>query len=235
MLTSRRAFVGPSQCALCRGWSTARVCDGCAATQRAVVARCRRCAIEVPPGQPACGACLLDPPPQAVTVAAVDYLWPWDHLIGQFKFHAALDLCEVLVDRIATAVRREGAPVPDLLIAAPLAPRRLRERGYNQSAVLARPLARRFGVAPDPHALVRLRETAAQADLPRAERIANVRGAYAVDPLRRGRIAGRHVGVVDDVLTTGATAAEMARTLLWAGAAQVSVWVVARTTAPGRH
>lgn len=234
MLAPRRAFAGPSQCALCRGWSAARVCHGCATTPRDAVERCGRCAIEVPPGRPLCGACLIDPPPQAATFAAVDYLWPWDRLIGQLKYHAALDLALPLVDRLAAALGRAGAPVPDLLVPAPLAPRRLQERGYNQAAVLARPLARRLGTTFDPHTLWRIRETAHQADLPRAERAANVRGAYAVDPLRRARVAGRHVVVVDDVLTTGATAAEMARTLLAAGAARVSVWVVARTPAPDR-
>jgi ComF family protein len=232
MFASRPVLAWPSQCAVCRGWSRARLCPGCIAAHRRPAPRCGRCAIDVPAGQSVCGACLLDPPPQEATIAAVDYHYPWDQLIRQFKFHAALDLAAPLADRLAAAVQEAGAALPHLLLPAPLAPPRLRERGYNQSAVLAKRLARRLGLRAEPRLLLRVRDTVRQADLPRAARVDNVRNAYAIDPLHRAEVTGRHVGVVDDVLTTGASASEMARTLLQAGADRVSVWVVARTPAP---
>ena len=133
MLVQRPAFAWPSQCAVCRGWSDALLCGGCAAQRE--VPRCVRCAIEVPRGQAVCGGCLLEPPPQEVTVAAVDYSFPWDHLIGRFKFHAAIDLAAPLADRLVHAVQDAGATLPDLLLPAPLSVPRLRERGYNQAVV----------------------------------------------------------------------------------------------------
>jgi ComF family protein len=235
MLLEPRALRLPSQCALCRGWSRARLCPGCIAAHERPTLRCARCAIEVPSGQPLCGACLVDPPPQHASVAAVDYAHPWDGLIAAFKFHAAIDLAAVLAGRLGAAIEALAAERPDLLVPAPLGPARLRERGFNQAWELGRVLARRLGLRADPLVLRRLVDTPHQADLPRARRVANVRGSYGVDARRRDALGGRHVAIVDDVLTTGASAAEMARTLLAGGAARVSVWVVARTPAPPLH
>ena len=111
----------------------------------------------------------------------------------------------------------------DLVLPVPLAPRRLRERGYNQSAEIARLLA---GRAPlELFLCERSRDTAAQAELPWAERRRNVRGAFRCTRA----IPGGTVAVVDDVMTTGATLDEMAATLKQAGARRVVNWVVART------
>ena len=106
----------------------------------------------------------------------------------------------------------------------PLHPARLRERGFNQAVELARPLARRLGVPLAAALCRRLRDTPAQASLDRAARRRNVRGAFACD----GDLSGRHVAVVDDVLTSGATIDALARALKKAGAARVSAWVAAR-------
>jgi len=95
--------------------------------------------------------------------------------------------------------------------------------------LLARRVARRLKVAADAGLLLRLRETAHQLDLPPASRAGNVRDAFAVEPRRRAEIAGRRIAVVDDVLTTGSTASEIARVLKQAGAAHVDVWMLART------
>lgn len=218
----------PSACALCRGWGRGPVCAGCAAAGTRAIPRCERCALQVPDGTSVCGTCLLQPPPQVRTVAAEDYAPPWDRLIGQLKFNAALDLAEPLAARLRAALDRTAAEAPDLVLPAPLAPRRLRERGFNQAWEIARRLRR----PADPALLLRLRATVPQAELPRAQRLASVRGAYAVDARRRRDVAGRHVAIVDDVMTTGASAAAMAQAVLEAGAARVSVWVVARTPAP---
>ena len=115
----------------------------------------------------------------------------------------------------------------------PLSAARLRERGYNQAWELARRVARSLDVAAEAQLLLRVRETAHQLDLPPAARSGNVRGAFAVEPRRRAEVAGRRVAIVDDVMTTGSTAAELADVLKQAGAAHVDVWVVARTPRPG--
>lgn len=162
-------------------------------------------------------------------MAAFDYDYPWDGLLAAFKFRAALDLAPALAERLGNAVVDNAAPMPDLLLPTPLAPARLRERGHNQAWEIARRLAQRLGVRADAHLLLRIKDTPHQLSLPQAGRAANVRGAFAVEPVRRRELAGKSVAVVDDVMTTGATAAEMADTLLQAGAARVSIWVLART------
>lgn len=217
----------PGQCSLCRAWTRGPLCSGCREALIRPLSRCVRCAIAVPAGASTCGACLREPPPFSRCVAAIDYVEPWDALIRQFKFHQRVELAPLFAGLMREAVA--STEPPGLLLPAPLSPARLRERGYNQSWELAR----RLGPEADPALLLRVRDTAHQVDLPLAQRAGNVRGAFAVEPLRRREVEGREITLVDDVLTTGATAAEMARTLLAAGAARVQLWVLARTPSPG--
>jgi ComF family protein len=223
----------PTQCALCRAWSRDRVCAACLDRYVLPGPRCTRCALRVPGGSATCGACLVQPPPFDAALAALDYGHPWDRLVASFKFHAALDLATPLAALLAGAWRASGAPRPDRLVPVPLSAARLAERGYNQAWQLARPLARLLGCAADPRLLLRIKDTPHQLAFPVARRAANVQSAFAVEPARRHELRGRHVAVIDDVMTTGATAAEIARALRHAGAAAVHVWVVARTPAPG--
>jgi ComF family protein len=223
----------PGRCAVCRGWGRGAVCATCLARGTPARVRCTRCAIEVPAGQAVCGACLRDPPPWDAAVTAFDYAAPWDHLIARFKFHAALDLAPLFVAHLAAAAAGASAEAPALLLPMPLGAARLRERGYNQAWELARRLARRLGLRADAGLLLRVRDTPHQVDLPFDRRAANVRDAFAVEPLRRAELAGLDVALVDDVMTTGATAAEATRVLRAAGAARVRIWIVARTPKPG--
>ena len=117
----------------------------------------------------------------------------------------------------------------DLVLPMPLAPLRLRERGFNQALVLARQLAPE---KTDATLLLRLRETPAQSNLTRAERLQNLAGAFAVEPMRVDELTGRRVVLVDDVMTSGASIFSAARVLLTAGAASVSAIVFARTDPP---
>ena len=113
-----------------------------------------------------------------------------------------------------------------VLVPVPLHPRRRRERGFNQSELLARELARRTGAVVAPAALVRRADTAPQTGLSASARRANVKGAFAVR--QRARIAGRSIVLIDDVFTTGATAQACARALREAGAADVRLLTMAR-------
>lgn len=221
----------PSLCAVCHGWGTQRVCGDCVQRFAVAVPRCRRCALQVPAGTTTCGTCLTDPPPFARTFAAVDYGYPWDGLITHFKFHAALDLAPALVERMRAA--RDDIPTPALLMPIPLSAARLRERGYNQAWELTRRLGAATHCPTDATLLLRVKDTPHQLAFPPAQRAGNVRAAFAVEPRRRSELQGRSVTLVDDVMTTGATAAEAARTLLQAGAGEVLVWVVARTPRHG--
>lgn len=223
----------PTQCGICHGWGWARLCDACLGACAAPRARCGRCALPVPDGVAVCGRCLRDPPGFDAALAAVDYGNPWDRLLTHFKFHAALDLADAFAERLHDAVARSGAPPPGLLLPAPLSAERLRERGYNQAWELARRLARRLRAPAAADLLLRVRHTPQQMALPLSDRAANVRDAFAVEPRRRHELRGREVTLVDDVLTTGATAEEMARVLRDAGVARVQVWALARTPPPG--
>jgi predicted amidophosphoribosyltransferase len=115
----------------------------------------------------------------------------------------------------------------------PLGPERLRERGYNQAWELARRVARQLRLPADPRVLARAHDAPRQMSLPPERRAMNVRGGFVVAVPSRARLRGLDVALVDDVMTTGATAREAARTLLEVGARSVQVWVAARTPATG--
>jgi ComF family protein len=213
----------PGACLLCgsavRG---AALCPGCAADlPRPTAPGCAVCAEPLAVAG-VCGRCLQDPPGFDDARAACLYRFPADVLVQRLKYGADLACAAALGELLADAVA--AAPRPDLLLPMPLHPARLRERGFNQAAELARPLARRLGVPLAPALCRRLRDTPAQASLDRAARRRNVRGAFACD----GDLSGRHVAVVDDVLTSGATIDALARALKKAGAARVSAWVATR-------
>lgn len=223
---------GPSQCAVCHGWGHGRICHSCTVRFAAPVQRCERCAVRLVAPVALCGGCLSTPPHFERAIAAVDYTHPWDQLIRDFKYRSGLDLSGALCDLLIAAYQRHIGEAPDCLLPVPLNARRWRERGYNQSWELARRCARRLGVHSDAHVLLRIRETPYQLSLPRDRRLANVRGAFAVEPTRRAEIVGRRVALIDDVMTTQATASELSQVLLDAGARSVQVWVVARTPPP---
>ena len=223
----------PSLCAICHGWGTQRVCAACVQRFAITRPRCTRCALQVPEGVRLCGACLSAPPPFARTLAAVDYDHPWDGLITHFKFHGALDLAPALVQQLLAASDHSRTPAPTLLLPVPLSLQRLRERGYNQAWELARRLGRALHCPTDAHLLLRVKDTPHQLAFPPDQREGNVRAAFAIEPRRIKELRGRSVTLVDDVMTTGATAGEIARMLLQAGASEVAVWVVARTPRHG--
>jgi len=180
-----------------------------------------------------CGTCLAHPPAYDATVAAVDYAIPLDQLVLQLKFGARLALAPWCARQIRDAVlARPGLPLPDLLCPVPLGPGRLAERGFNQALEIARPLAALLGVACHPALLQRTTETPAQSGVAPDARAHNVRGAFAVaDP---DLVAGRHVGLVDDVMTSGHTLGELAAACKRFGAARITNFVFARTPPHGR-
>jgi ComF family protein len=175
-----------------------------------------------------CGQCQIRPPAFEHCQALFTYRTPVDHLLQRLKFGGRLELAHLLGQLMADWLIKDlgmglEAPLPERLLPVPLHAGRLRERGFNQALELARPVARRLGVPLDARSCRRILCTAAQADLSRAARLKNMRGAFAtVRP-----ITG-HVAVIDDVMTTGSTAHELARTLLKAGAERVEIWVFAR-------
>jgi ComF family protein len=181
-----------------------------------------------------CGVCRLHPPAFASARGAALYDpeaagSPLVTAIHAFKYRAARSLAQPLATLL---VERLPPPPGALLIPVPLHPTRLRERRYNQSALLARAVARLAGQAYELRALVRRVSTPPQAGLCAAERRANLAAAFAARDARLVR--GRLVVLIDDVITTGATADACARALLAAGADRVDVRAVGRTPPPRR-
>ena len=190
---------------------------------------CPRCALPLPPAASPdipCGRCSRHPPPHRSAFAALRYEAPVSQLIGHLKFrrqlHLAAPLARLMSERLGPV-----DPRPDLLVPVPLHPRRLRERGFNQSLELARVLAAQYDLGLDWRVCRRIRATPAQTGLTERERRRNLRNAFRVE----GNLRGCHLVVLDDVVTTGATLGELSRTLLRAGAARVDVWALARTPA----
>ena len=217
----------PSQCEVCRQWGLQSLCADCVARFARLVPRCARCGLRLGLAAPACGQCLRDPPPFERTHCVADYGFPWDRLIAAFKFEGRTELAGMLADRLHEVVA--AAPRAQLVLPVPLSTPRLAERGYNQAWELARRVARQAGLPARADLLLRPFDGAHQAELGRAERQQNLRTAFMVDPRRRPALQGLRVALVDDVMTTGATAREAAATLLRAGAAAVDLWVLART------
>jgi ComF family protein len=186
-----------------------------------------RCGLPLAAGLSACPRCRRG----RQVFSAAGSLGPYEGAlrvaIHELKFQgrrrAAARLAELLLE--GEAVRRLVA-TSDVLVAVPLHPRRLRERGFNQAALLARELARRSERTCCPDALVRRLDTTPQAGLTAAARRRNVRGAFAVR--HKAKVAGRTVTLVDDVVTTGATALACGRELRAAGAREVRLLSVAR-------
>jgi len=196
--------------------------------------QCLRCALPLPLAGLTCAQCSRRPPAFDQVVAPWHYGFPLDTLVSRFKHNSQWPLGRLLAEMLGHALRHryaEGLPRPQLLLAVPLARRRLRERGFNQAAMLARWLASQLSLSCDQGMLLRTRDTPAQQGLDARGRRGNLRGAFALAPGHL--LADRHVALVDDVMTTGATARAIAELLRKAGACRVDVYCLARTAKPG--
>jgi ComF family protein len=212
-------FLFGGSCFLCRGGADDLICADCDADlPRLDLPLCPRCAL-ASPGGALCGRCLSHAPAYDATRAALAYDFPADALVHALKFRGELALAPLLGSLLRN---KASADSVDVVVPVPLSARRLRERGYNQSVEIARHL--RKGLL-DVGLCERTRDVRPQIELPYDERQSNVRGAFRCTR----SLLGAKIAVVDDVMTTGATLNEIARTLKAAGAVHVVNWVVART------
>ena len=219
----------PNVCCLCQ-WrcpGNLPLCAGCRQELAANAQCCGRCALPLATNSDLCGQCLLNPPAFDRVVAPWLYSEYLAFIIQRWKFQGDLALTPLVAD---LWLQQAGiAEPPDILLPVPLHWYRQWRRGYNQAELLARQLARAFSCLDvDSSLLKRRRATAAQSGMNARQRARNLRGAFTVtrscDNLR--------VALVDDVLTTGATAREAASALRQAGASGVDVWCLARTPPP---
>jgi ComF family protein len=248
----------PSSCRVCQGWADGSVCSACLARFAAPCLRCATCALPLPASAalsfptaaqrssgnaaPRCGSCLSFGSPLQACYAAVGYAYPWDGIIRRLKYADGKPLgaqpalahsMAAVMQHVATqdAALAQGllqASRCDWLIPVPLHPERQLERGFNQALVLAQALfPQQRHIRHD--LLLRIKNTATQADLERDERIANLHGAFAAEPLRISELAGSRVMLLDDVCTTTATLGAAALALRRAGVQEVQALVFART------
>lgn len=217
----------PSRCVLCGGAGerSRDLCAACRADLAPNPSACACCGLPLVLAAAACGRCLKRRPAFASTWAPLRYVPPLAGLMTRFKFGGDLAAGRVLAEVALDHWHAAPPPRPGALLPVPLHPQRLRERGYNQALELARPVVRASGIALLPDVLQRPRETPAQSGLSALQRRRNLRGAFTV---RADASLPSHVAVVDDVMTTGATAQECALALRRAGVERVDVWAIAR-------
>lgn len=230
-MPKRLACLLPCQCALCGDVAEYPLCAACDLQYfRTSAQRCPRCGIPMSRQASAtnCAACLRHPPAFDATIAVTDYTPPIDQLVLALKFGRQLALAPAFSHLMERAIYDAGIPRPDMLIAVPLGRKRLVERGFNQSLEMARHLAKTLELPLEKQCLVRRRETMPQSLLPPKERRRNIKHAFTADYRALDKIKGKHIAIVDDVMTTGETLHEAAATLKRFGAARVTNMVFAR-------
>ena len=214
-------------CPLCRQpGDNDNLCPACLAALPYNRHACPRCALPLPADAPdtvLCADCQASAPSFDRVLAPLLYRSPVDDLVADFKYHHHLPRGRLLAASLAAAVRQQVGRA-GLLLPVPMQARRLRERGFNQAGELARWLSIQLDIPWAGDRLIKIRASDQQRTLRRRQRQRNVRGTFAC----RGSLPAE-VALIDDVITTGATAEEASRVLKRAGVMRVEVWAVART------
>lgn len=211
-------------CVYCDGpTTTLPICEGCTASLPWIQQACPGCA------QPQnfdglCRRCLKKPMPFDSAWAAFQLATPIQQAIHGLKYHAGFLQAHLLGQLVAQKLGRRTQAFPELILPVPLHRTRLMRRGYNQALELARILQRSLDIGVDANLARRIRATPDQIGQSRAQRQKNLHGAFVVDP----RMAGKHIALLDDVMTTGATLSELARAARRAGATKIEAWAIAR-------
>jgi len=220
------AAVMPFYCVLC-GEATEKnkaLCKGCELDLPWLKKGCSICSVPLTVDADRCGACQHKPPAFDHVHTLFHYQRPVDNLITGLKFNDRLANARLLGGLLAEKLQTMKIDPPDALLPVPLHPQRLRERGFNQALELARPLAKAWHSPLLTRAVVRTRDTQAQMELPAKQRHSNIRGAFECT----GRLTGKRIAIVDDVVTTGSTVNELARVLKHNGVERVEVFSIAR-------
>lgn len=204
------------------------LCSWCRQSLPPPAQACPQCGLPASAGS-LCGLCRRQPPAWDQLLALGDYQQPWQGLITGLKFHHRWYHAELLGRLLAERVTHSANDWPDCLLPVPLAPRRQARRGYNQAALLSQVLGHRLGLPVTDHHICRQRHTPAQSGLSRLQRQRNLAGAFQLgrplpDPLLS------HIGIVDDVVTSGATVTALCQLLRQQGVERISVLCVCRTS-----
>jgi ComF family protein len=214
----------PSMCHICEAWPSSAFCESCVQQFGQPIARCNTCAMPAIGNR--CMPCHNAPSPLDRCLTAVTYGHPWSECIAKLKFHGDVGLARPLAQLLRNAPWVEPAlEKADRVIPIPLSASRLRERGFNQAYELGKHLA---PTKADARSLWRLEHASHQVGATRAERLAQARNTFWINPTRIPALHGTRVVLLDDVMTTGATMFEAARTLRKAGVTHITGLVLAR-------
>jgi len=225
------ATLFPRRCILCdQPAGLLNCCLGCRCDLPWISSPCLRCGDVLPADYQGstCGRCSELSSPVSRIISALVYEYPVDQLIAMAKFQARADcanaLGELLADFLLEKLDADDLALPDLILPVPLYRRRMAQRGFNQAAEIARPLASALQLPLCLDGCRRVRDTTEQTSLDASARLKNTRNAFRAS----AEIAAAHVAVIDDVITTGSTVQSMAFAMQDAGAQEIQVWTVAR-------
>lgn len=212
-----------NQCLLCAYASKNEcLCPQCLADLAWLIDTCPRCALPHE-GDDVCHYCDDDFGPD-LSLAVFAYQFPINALMAEFKYRALMPVIDLFAARLSDLA--QGNTLPDLIIAVPMHPKRLKQRGYNPSLLLAQQAAKRLNIPLLKHSLIRQHDGQQQKSLHAEQRLSNLENAFA---WQGPSLQDLHVAIIDDVMTTGATAKVISKLLRQHGAAKVSAWVVTRT------
>jgi ComF family protein len=217
-------FRPPRHCVFCGISAPDDICAGCASDLPLITQSCRHCGIPLP-HENVCGDCLIAPPAFSRCIAALSYQPPISHLVGSFKYQGNFNHGRILSRLLIGRLQCEATQAISALIPVPLHWRRRWQRGFNQSEIIADELSRALRLPMQTQWLRKARSGTPQQHLDAEARRRNLRDAFACDR----DMTDMHLAVIDDVVTTGATANEIARILSDRGAASVQIWALART------
>jgi ComF family protein len=228
-LKKLKAWCMPPVCILCHQLSDRLedLCQPCKNDMPILPQTCPRCAKTFTTSGYACGECLRKPPPFDAAYALFSYQKPITKMIMDLKFQSGLVNAKILGAWMAETIKDSwyrDKPLPTLIIPMPLHAKRLRERGFNQSLEIARPIARTLKLPLDLTSCARIKATKAQATLPAEHRRGNIKDAFTA----KNSLRGQHIALLDDVTTTGCSMTELAKTCKKAGASRIDVWYCAR-------
>lgn len=219
-------------CAVCGapdGVLTGPLCRWCLADLPALApGACQGCGAALD-GAAVCGRCFVLPPAFDGCITGCSYAYPVNQMIKKLKYQARLDLVYPLCLPLIERLELDCSVRPDCLIPVPLHDSRLRSRGFNQAREIARVLEQNLCLPLDNHLVRRHKDTLQQYNLPPEQRSKNVKGAFSLIKTN----SYDKIAIVDDVLTSGSTANELARALKRNGAGHVQVWCLAHATIAG--
>ena len=244
LTNNHSSFINQKSCQLCSETitNTPFFCNACYLDLPTSTAKCSTCCLPLILAHSVnsaprliCGECLANPPSFTTTICPFNYEFPIKQIIRRIKYskqrYWVKALCWQLSQTYLFESQNKETSKPDLLIPIPMHKSKHKQRGYNQAALIAQTLSRSSGIAISKNTLIKTKPTETQAQLNKQERMKNLNGSFNISKkaLKKGTLIGKHIALVDDVMTTKATCELASKLLLERGAKQVDIWCLART------